>query len=116
MPIITKLNHLSAVNIKHPKYLPECILPIQAGICKIPLLMAPFGKAAIIESFLWILNYERDDIMAQTFFKSYEAPYSPVSILKRKDPGRDAARDLINYRVFQRQSFLKTNCITLSRL
>ena len=88
------------ININHLKYLPECILTIQAGICKIPLLTAPFRKAAIIESFLWILNYERDNAMPQAFFECDEAPYSAISVLERKDPGRDAARDLINYRIF----------------
>ena len=63
----------------------KCVLSIQAGIRKIAFLMFPFGKAAVVEALFGILDYERHDVVPETFLQRDQPANSAVPILEGVD-------------------------------
>ena len=61
----------------------EFILRSKTSVEQISALTSPLRKTAVVEHLKVVINYERNNIVSQTFLEKYQSADTPVSVLKR---------------------------------
>lgn len=77
--------HLSTLYLQHFKQSFERILPVKAGIQKIPLLRFPFGQTSVVVILLRVFDDKRYHVMAEAFLQCNKSSHPAVTVLKRVD-------------------------------